>query len=388
MPEPTPLSPPRFDLNLVPSPSYVVDLGVLRDNGRILDRVRKESSAEILIALKGFALWGVFAELTDFLDGTAASSIHEARLGREAFGAHVHACAPAYRDSELPAYLEYCSHMSFNSLSQWERHRAAIEEAGEAISPGLRINPEHHEVATALYDPCGKGSRLGVRADELTGYDLAGLQGFHFHNLCEKNADALERTLRAVEEGFGPLLEKLAWVNMGGGHHITRSDYDAALLVQLIKDFAEKYGVQVVLEPGEAVALNAGWLVCEVLDIIENHGKIAILDTSAAAHMPDVLEMPYRPELAGAGPPGRLAHTYRLGGLTCLAGDVIGEYSFDEPLVVGQRLAFTDMAHYTMVKNTMFNGIGLPAIVTYEPDRDSLRVLKTFDYADYRDRLS
>jgi carboxynorspermidine decarboxylase len=239
-----------------------------------------------------------------------------------------------------------------------------------------------------IYDPCAPGSRLGIRRDDFAGKDLEGITGIHFHTLCELNSDALERTLKAVEKKFGPYLKKVKWVNFGGGHHITREDYDIERLVRLIVDFRKKYDVEIFLEPGEAIALNTGFLVVSVLDIIHNEKDIAILDTSAAAHMPDVLEMPYRPKIIGAGEPGKFGYTYRLGGLTCLAGDVIGDYSFPEPLKVGSRLVFTDMAHYTMVKNNTFNGVRLPSIGIYDPAKDTVRIVRKFSYEDYRNRLS
>jgi carboxynorspermidine decarboxylase len=253
---------------------------------------------------------------------------------------------------------------------------------------GIRINPEHSEVEVAMYDPCSPGSRLGVTAAEFRADELGGISGLHFHTLCELGADALERTLAAVERAFGAHLSRMKWVNMGGGHHITRADYDVDLLVRLVRDFAQRHGVDVYLEPGEAIALDAGVLVATVLDIVRSGDEIAILDTSAAAHMPDVLEMPYRPRLLGAGAPGEHPHSYVLGGLTCQAGDVIGTYSFPEPLRVGQKLVFQDMAHYTMVKNTTFNGLRLPAIAIHDPRTGEVAVVREFGYEDYRRRLS
>ena len=263
-----------------------------------------------------------------------------------------------------------------------------VQNNARTIRCGIRVNPEHSEGKVPLYDPCAFGSRLGVRREQFDGADLTGISGLHFHTLCEHNADALERTLRVFEEKFGTFLDRMTWVNFGGGHHITRPDYDVDLLCRLIQDFTSRYPVQVYLEPGEAVALNAGILVTTVLDIVENDMPIAILDVSVPCHMPDVLEMPYRPEVAGAGMPGEKAHTYRLAGLSCLAGDVAGEYSFDRPLRVGQKLAFLDMAIYSMVKTTTFNGVALPSIAFYDSACDTVRMVKEFGYADYRDRLS
>ncbi|WP_108446077.1 carboxynorspermidine decarboxylase [Halomonas denitrificans] len=380
---------PNFDVAACPSPAYVVDDTLLRRNLELLERVQQESGARILLALKGFALWDAFPLVSRYLVGTTASGQDEARLGAETFGGEVHAYSPAFSEAEMAVVLQYADHLSFNSPAQWQRHRAAVAEAPREVSCGLRVNPEYSEGKVALYDPCAPGSRLGTRAAELEGVDLAGLDGLHFHTLCEQDSDALERTLAAFEEKFGRYLRGLAWVNFGGGHHITRPDYDVERLVRVIRDFKARHPhLEVYLEPGEAIALNTGYLVCTVLDIVENDGAIAILDTSATAHMPDVLEMPYRPEILGAGEPGEKAHTYRLGGLTCLAGDVVGEYSFDAPLAIGDRLVFTDMAHYTMVKTTTFNGMRLPSICRIDEASREVRTVKTFGYEDYRQRLS
>ena len=380
---------PDFDVTACPSPAYVVDDALLRRNLELLERVQQESGARILLALKGFALWDAFPLVSRYLVGTTASGQDEARLGAETFGGEVHAYSPAFSEAEMAVVLQYADHLSFNSPAQWQRHRAAVAAAPREVSCGLRVNPEYSEGKVALYDPCAPGSRLGTRAADLEGVDLAGLDGLHFHTLCEQDSDALERTLAAFEEKFGRYLRGLAWVNFGGGHHITRPDYDVERLVRVIRDFKARHPhLEVYLEPGEAIALNTGYLVCTVLDIVENDGAIAILDTSATAHMPDVLEMPYRPEILGAGEPGEKAHTYRLGGLTCLAGDVVGEYSFDAPLAIGDRLVFTDMAHYTMVKTTTFNGMRLPSICRIDEASREVRTVKTFGYEDYRQRLS
>lgn len=372
----------------MPSPAYVIDLGALRDNLEVLAGVQQRAGCTIILALKGFAAWKTFPLVRQYLRGTTASSLNEARLGHEAFGGEVHVYAPAYRDDEMAPLLDIATHITFNSFSQWKRFQELVQQAPRPVSAGIRINPEHSEVAVPLYDPCAPGSRLGVTAAQVAGESLEGIEGLHFHTLCELGADALERTLEAVEAKFAPYLGQMAWVNFGGGHHITRPGYDLDRLVRLVRQFRDRHGVDVYLEPGEAIALNTGTLVATVLDIVHNEVDIAILDTSATAHMPDVLEMPYRPVIVGAGEPGEKAHTYRLGGLTCLAGDVIGDYSFDAPLQVGDRLAFLDMAHYTMVKNTTFNGVPLPSIAFYEPDSGDLEVVRTFGYADYRDRLS
>jgi len=375
-------------LQTAPSPAYVVDLGLIRKNLSILEQVQQRTGAKILLALKGFAMWSTFPEIRKVLHGVCASSHYEARLGYEEFQREVHSFAPAYTDADLQELLRWCNHIVFNSLNQWEKHKGNIAASGKAIACGLRVNPEHSTGKVALYDPCAAGSRLGIRASELEGRDLSGISGFHFHTLCEQNSDALEETLEAFEERFGKYLPNLQWINFGGGHHISRPDYDVERLCRCIERIRDRYRVQVYLEPGEAVALNTGILIATVLDIVENNGPIAILDTSASAHMPDVLEMPYRPNIVGAGMPEEKAYTYKLGGLTCLAGDVIGSYSFDTPLQPGDRLAFLDMAHYTMVKNTTFNGIQLPAICTYEPESETLTTVRRFGYEDYKNRLS
>jgi len=371
----------------VPSPCYVSDLSLLKKNLTVLGEVQERSGCSILLALKGFAQWSLFPWIRQVLKGASASSPDEARLAREEFGGEVHVYAPAYKPSDLEVIIPLADHLVFNSFSQWERYRDRVL-AEPHLSCGIRVNPGYSEVKVDLYNPCGKHSRLGVVRDAFRPELLDGIEGLHFHALCEQNADALARTLEAFHRNFGEFMHAMRWINLGGGHHITRPDYDRDLLCRLIQDLRDRYDVAVYLEPGEAVALNIGVLVAEVLDIVDNGIQIAILDTSAAAHMPDVLEMPYRPEVALAGRPGEHPHTYRLGGLTCLAGDVIGDYSFPEPLAIGQRLVFLDMAHYTMVKNTTFNGVRLPGIAIYEPERGSARVVRSFSYQDYRNRLS
>jgi carboxynorspermidine decarboxylase len=378
----------HFDPNQVETPAYVCDLGELRKNLALLADVQERSGAKILAALKGFAMWSVFPLVREVLSGAAASSPDEARLAWEEIGREVHVYAPGYSEGDIRTILDYADHIVFNSLGQWARFRPLIEAAGRDISCGLRINPEHREVDVALYDPCAPRSRLGTTLGQLQPGSLDGLDGIHFHTLCEKDSDALERTLDVVQARFDRYLKQARWVNFGGGHHITRPGYDVERLIRLVRDFRSRYDVAVYLEPGEAIALNTGVLVASVLDVMDNGGQIAILDTSASAHMPDVLEMPYRPAIIGAGRPGEHPYTYRLGGLTCLAGDVIGDYSFPRPLEVGDRLVFTDMIHYTMVKNTTFNGVRLPAIATYDPEIDQLSVVRTFGYDDYKSRLS
>ena len=370
------------------TPCYMVDESKLRKNLEVLKTVQDRTGCKIIMALKGFAMFSVFPIVKEYLYGVAASSLHEARLGFENFGKEVHTYAPAYKDHEFRKILEYSDHMSFNSISQWKKFIPLIDSFDKKIKCALRVNPEHSEVKIRMYDPCAPGSRLGIKKDDIKDKDLAGITGVHFHTLCELNSDSLERTVKAVEDKFDFLLAEISWVNFGGGHHITREDYDIDLLCKVIKNFKKKYDVDVYLEPGEAIALNAGVLTAKVLDIVHNGIDTAILDTSAAAHMPDVLEMPYRPVIDNAGDPGQYAYTYRLGGLTCLAGDVIGDYSFKRELKTGDVLVFNDMAHYTMVKNNTFNGVSLPGIVLYDPEKDNLKVIREFGYEDYKNRLS
>lgn len=377
-----------IDFQALPSPCYIVDERLLTKNLELLDSIQQRTGCSILLALKGFAMHAVFPLVGQYLQGVTSSSLHEARLGYEKMGKEVHVYAPAYVDREFDELLGYVDHIVFNSFDQWRRFKDKVQNApGKKIEVGIRVNPEYSEGRTPIYDPCYKHSRLGVILDQFRPDELEGIDGLHFHTMCQQNSDTLERTVRVVEEKFGQHLKKLKWLNMGGGHHITRNDYDVDRLVRVINELKEKYDLQIYLEPGEAVALNTGFMVATVLDIVNNGMDIAILDTSAACHMPDVLEMPYRPEIIGAGQPDEYPHTYRLGGLTCLAGDVIGDYSFPEPLKPGDRLVFTDMAIYSMVKTNMFNGVNLPAIATYN-DAHGIRVVKEFGFADYSSRLS
>lgn len=375
-------------LALAPSPSYVVDLAALRSNLAILDRVQKESGAKILLALKGFSMWSTFPLIRQTLHGVCASSPWEARLGREEFGREVHSFAAAFSERDVHELLGLSNHLVFNSFNQLERFRPIWEKHAGRVSIGLRVNPEHSEGHTAIYDPCAPCSRLGIPLKEFSGRSLAGVEGLHFHTLCEQLFEPLERTAKVFEEKFGRYLKDMKWLNLGGGHHITREGYDTDGLVKLVKHFREKYGVEVFLEPGEAIAINTGLLAGTVLDVTNNGMDLAILDISASCHMPDVLEMPYRPPLHKGFDAGRMPHTYRLGGPSCLAGDVIGDWSFAEPLKTGDRIAFLDQSHYTMVKNTTFNGIQLPAICTFEPETGELRVVRSFSYSDFKDRLS
>jgi len=377
----------HFDAFSVPSPCFVVDEAAMTRNLEVLAGVRERCGARMLLALKAFAMFDLFGLIRRYLDGTCASGLYEARLGREEFQKEVHTFCPAYTEEDFGDILSLSDHLIFNSFTQWRRFKTALGKRAGDCSFGIRINPEHREAQVALYDPCAPKSRLGVRRSGFEGQDLFGVSGFHFHILCEQNADALERTLAVVEKRFGDLLPGLRWMNFGGGHHITRSDYDRDRLCRLVSGFREKYDVDVYLEPGEAVALDAGVLVATVLDVVRNEMDIAILDVSAACHMPDVLEMPYRPEVAGGGLPGEKPHTCRLAGPSCLAGDVIGDYSFERPLKVGDRLLLLDMAHYTMVKTTMFNGVKHPDIAVWDSRSGSLRIVRRFSYDDFRSRL-
>jgi carboxynorspermidine decarboxylase len=370
----------------VQTPCYLVNEAQVEKNLQVLDYVQKQAGCKVLLAFKGFAMWSLAPLIRKYLPGISASSVNEAKLGNEEFGGDLHVYAPAYSEPDFVENIKYANHIVFNSIGQWIKFRDRLPSH---IKAGLRINPEHRETATDLYDPCAPFSRLGVTLANFKNqeHELIGITGLHFHNLCELNSDALERTLAEVEKKFSFYFDKIEWINFGGGHHITRPDYDIPRLVNIIKRFKERYNLEVVLEPGEAIALNTGVLIASVLDLVHNGMDIAILDSSATAHMPDVLEMPYRPFILNADLPGIKKYTYRLGGLTCLAGDVIGDYSFDKPLDIGDRLVFGDMAHYTMVKNTTFNGVNLPSIYIINSNTDKLRLVKHFDYTDYKYRL-
>ena len=381
----------KVDLSQVPSPCHVLHRGLLEQNLRILRSVMDRSGAKVLLALKGFAQFSEAKLIAKYLAGTTASGIHEALLGREEFGGEVHAYSPAFKDEEFARLLRVADHISFNSPTQWKRHKAAALASGRKISFGLRVNPEHAEVDVELYNPCAAGSRLGTLRSEIrSADDLEGLEGLHFHTMCQQGADVLERTVAAFEAKFGEFIPRLKWVNFGGGHHITREGYDLERLIRVITGFRQRWGqhIQVYLEPGEAIGIGTGVLVGTVLDLVHNGVDIAIIDISATNHMPDTLEMPYRADIMDADLPGKLPHTYRLGSVTCLAGDVIGDYSFAAPLQVGQRLVFMDMSHYTFVKNTTFNGVPLPAIASFDPAAGQVQVVRRFGYADYKNRLS
>ena len=372
----------RTEWGAVPTPSYLVYEELLEKNLKILAEIAEDTGAKILLAQKCFSMYHYYPLIGRYLSGTTASGIYEARLSQEEMGKENHVFKPAYEAEEIIQLAAICDHIIFNSFAQWERFGAAARAAG--ASCGIRINPECSTQEHAIYDPCAPGSRLGVKIADFRADLLEGLDGLHFHTLCEQGADALAMTLAAFEEKFGKYLRGMKWLNFGGGHHITREGYDISLLKKLIYHVQETYNVIVYLEPGEAVALNAGFLVASVLDVQES-GNI-ILNTSAACHMPDVIEMPYRPPVIGAGEAGEKAHTYILAGPTCLAGDTIGTYSFDAPLAVGDRVVFGDMAIYTMVKNNTFNGMPLPQIIAVPPS-GAWEIVREFGYDDFKMRL-
>ncbi len=407
------------DINFskIPTPAYIVDERLLEQNLKCLNMVMKKTGCKILLAQKGFSMFSLYLIIKQYLSGTTASSLYEARLGREEMGGETHIFSPAYKEEEFAEIAEICDHIVFNTVRQYQKFKEQAKAAG--CGCGLRVNPEYAEVEHEIYNPCCAGSRLGTTAamlEQALAQDMAaldGIEGLHFHVMCEQNADTLERVLMHVEEKFGWLLAlpEIKWVNFGGGHHITRSNYNIELLIKCINYIQDRYQVQVYLEPGEAVALNAGYLVAQVMDIHEQAFEVtkemlphnadseeagymaraAILDASAACHMPDVLEMPYRPEIIGARRPGELQkrypYIYRFGGNTCLAGDIIGDYAFDHELIPGEKLVFCDMAHYSMVKNNTFNGIALPQIWAYNEKKGAYPV-KTFTYKDFKSRLS
>ncbi len=377
----------QIDFAKFPSPCFVLDEARLKRNLEVLEYVQKESGAKIILAFKGFAMWSAFDLVRQYLLGATASSLNEALLAKLEFGGEVHTYLPAYSDAEFPEILGLSDHLVFNSFSQWQRFKSQVEASPRHVSCGIRINPEYAEVETAMYNPTMPYSRLGVTRAEFREDLLDGLEGLHFHSLCEKNSDTLERTLAVIEKNFGDVLSRVKWVNFGGGHLMTRSDYDIPRLIKVIQAFRERWGVEVILEPGSAIAWQTGWLVSSVLDVMRNEKDIALLDISASAHMPDTLEMPYRPNILHADLPNKKAHTYLLGGTTCLSGDIVGEYSFDKPLQVGARVVFDDMIHYTMVKTTMFNGVKHPSIGILR-ENGKFDLVREFSYEDFKSRLS
>lgn len=376
-----------IDWSQAPSPAFVVDERLLERNLKLLKSVQDRTNCDILLALKGFSMWSTFPMARNYLAGITSSSLFEARLGYEEFGKEVHAYAPAYAEHEIDEYLTYVDHIVFNSFDQLNKYKDKVLDHEKNISIGLRVNPGYSEVETPLYDPCYINSRLGIPFESFKPDELDGVEGIHFHAMCEQGAEVLERILVHFEEKYGKYLHQMKWINFGGGHHITKPGYNVELLVSLINRIQETYDVKVILEPGEAIALNTGYLVATVLDIVHNGMELAIVDSSATCHMPDTLEMPYRAHIIGSGQPNEKAYTYRLGGMTCLAGDIIGDYSFDEPLQAGDKIVFTDMAHYTMVKTHMFNGVNLPSICTYN-DEQGIKVIRSFQFEDYKGRLS
>ncbi|MCF8055804.1 MAG: carboxynorspermidine decarboxylase [Desulfocapsa sp.] len=376
-----------FDPLQVNTPCFVVDESAVERNLKILYLVQQKTGCKILLALKGFAMPSVFPLVRKYLYGVCASSPHEARLGREEFQKEVHSHGPAFSEEDLAAHLNCCDHLVFNSFQQWHRFQPQVKACPRPVSFGLRVNPCHSETEVPLYDPCSPGSRLGILREQFAGQNLDGISGLHFHTLCEKGADALARTAEVFEAQFKEFLPQMDWLNLGGGHLITAPGYDIDLLCEVIDHFRSTYDLTIYLEPGEAVAINSGALITTVLDVIDNGGPIVILDTSVACHMPDVLEMPYRPEIRGASLPGKLPYSYHLGGVSCLAGDMLGEYSFANPLRVGDRIIIEDMSHYTMVKTNTFNGVRLPAIALFRPNSKEVEIVRHFGYQEYRHRL-
>lgn len=382
-----------FDINIekLATPSYLIDERLLIRNMEIIKSVMDRTGCKVLLAQKAFSMFSTYPLLAKYLSGTTASGLYEAKLGYEEMGKpfnkETHIFSPAFIGDEFDEILEICDYIVFNTFNQWNKFKSRVLSSSRKIECGIRINPEYSEIETDIYNPCIIGSRLGTTANNFEENNLDGISGLHFHTMCEQNSDTLKRTIKVVDEKFSSYLKNMKWINFGGGHHITRDDYDIETLVECIIYFKNKYNLQVYLEPGEAIGLNTGYLVASVLDIVQNGMDIAILDASAACHMPDVLEMPYRPEIISSGMPNEKKYTYRLGGNTCLAGDIIGDYSFDKPLEIGDKLVFCDMAHYSMVKNNTFNGMKLPSISIYREGSD-IEIVKDFGYTDFKERLS
>jgi len=373
--------------NTYPSPCWVLEEEKLINNLKIIDYIKRQSGTKILLALKGYALWKSFPILQPYLDGCCASGLHEAQLAHETFQKEVHTYAPAFKKEELEKIARISHHLIFNSPAQFKRFFHQSKSINPKLSLGLRVNPEYSEAPKEIYNPCGLNSRLGTTLENFDENILSECDGLHFHALCEQSADALENVLKHFEEKFGKYIPQMKWINFGGGHHLTRKGYDVEKLIQLIKTFKTKYNVDVYLEPGEAIGWETGTLVTTILDIVHNGMDIAILDSSAEAHMPDTIIMPYRADVMGAGKTNEKKHTYRLAGNTCLAGDIMGDYSFDTPLQIGDKIVFLDQMHYTMVKATTFNGVKLPSIAIQRVNGD-IEVVRKFGYEDFKDRLS
>lgn len=378
-----------IDLNAIPSPCYVMEEKLLRNNLALIKRVKEEAGVNIILAFKAFALWKSFPIVREYIPHSTASSKFEAQLAFEEMGSPAHTYSPAYTEADFPAILKYSSHITFNSLSQFDRFYPLVKADGRGVSCGLRINPEFSDVETDLYNPCAPGSRMGIVRDLLGETLPEGVEGLHFHTLCESSSYDLERTLQEVDKKFGTLLSQVKWLNMGGGHLMTRKDYDTAHLVSVLRAFKTKYpNLEIIMEPGSAFAWQTGFLLTTVVDIVENKGiKTAIIDASFTCHMPDCLEMPYKPAIRNATDAVEGKPTYRIGGNSCLSGDYMGDWSFDKPLEVGDKVIFEDMIHYTIVKTSMFNGIPHPSLALWSKE-DELVLYRSFGYEDYKNRMS
>jgi carboxynorspermidine decarboxylase len=379
-----------IDYTKIPSPCYVIDEEKLRKNLELIKRVSSEAEVEIVLAFKGFSMWKAFPVLREYIQGATASGSWEARLAKEEMKVLAHTYSPAFKEEDFGEVLKNSSHITFNSLSQFDKFYPATKEYSRKISVGIRVNPEHSEVETELYNPCAPGTRLGILAEQLGDRLPEGIEGLHFHNLCESSSLELEKTLKIFEEKFGRYIPQVKWINMGGGHLITRKGYDTGHLVSLLKKFRERWnGVKVILEPGSAFVWETGVLVSSVVDIVENRGiKTAILDVSFTAHMPDCLEMPYKPRIAGAwNEPVEGKPTYRMGGNSCLAGDYAGYWSFDNELKAGDLIIFEDMIHYTVVKSTMFNGVHHPSLGIWKMN-NTFQLYREYEYKDYKNRMA
>lgn len=378
-----------IDVKEIPSPCYVMEERLLRRNLSLIKEVKERAGVNIILAFKAFALWKAFPIVREYIPFSTASSKFEAQLAFEEMGSRAHTYSPAYTEADFPAILKYSSHVTFNSLTQFERFYPMVQADGNRVSCGLRINPEYSDVETDLYNPCAPGSRMGVVRDLLGDRLPEGIEGLHFHTLCESDSYDLEKTLKVVEERFGSFLPHIKWLNMGGGHLMTRKGYDTEHLIHLLRSFRSRYpNLEIIMEPGSAFAWQTGFLLTTVVDIVENHGiRTAIIDASFTCHMPDCLEMPYKPVIRGAMEPTPGLPTYRIGGNSCLSGDYMGDWSFERPLQVGDRLIFEDMIHYTIVKTTMFNGIPHPALALWSKD-DRLVIYRQFGYEDYKNRMS